>query len=213
MWDVNLVLTHLQNSKSDNVSLSDKDLTEKLAMLLALTSAGRSSELDSFDVRFMQMTEGKVVFHLAKLTKGRKRGSCPLQAPLKTFHQNPSLCVVNCLKVHTDRTSDRRKVNGKQTKNQLLLGTVKPYVEVISSTIARWLKNVMKDAGIDVSIFKGHSVRWASTSKAAAQGFSVREIMDRANWSGASTFKTFYHKVQQYNNFEEAVLDIRTGAS
>ena len=176
MWDVNLVLTHLQNSKSDNVSLSDKDLTEKLAMLLALTSAGRSSELDSFDVRFMQMimTEGKVVFHLAKLTKGRKRGSCPLQAPLKTFHQNPSLCVVNCLKVHTDRTSDRRKVNGKQTKNQLLLGTVKPYVEVVSSTIARWLKNVMKDAGIDVSVFKGHSVRWASTSKAAAQGFSVQ---------------------------------------
>ena len=39
--------------------------------------------------------------------------------------------------------------------------------------------------------------------------------MDRANWSGASTFKTFYHKVigKQYNNFEEAVLDISTGAS
>ena len=72
IWDVNLVLTHLHNSKSDNLSLSGKDLTEKLAMFLALTSAGRSSELDSFDVRFMQMTESKVVFHLAKLTKLRE---------------------------------------------------------------------------------------------------------------------------------------------
>ena len=160
------------------------------------------------------MTESKVVFHLAKLTKGKK-GSCPLQVPLKTFHQNHSPCVVNCLKAYIDRTSDRRKVNGKQTENQLLLGTVKPYVEVVSSTVARWLKNVMKDAGIDVSIFKGHSVRSASTSKAAAQGFPVMEIMGRANWSSASTFKTFYHKVivQQYNNYEEAVLDINTGAS
>ena len=210
MWDVNLVLTHLENSKSDNLSLSDKDLTEKLAMLLALTSAGRSSVLDSFDVRFMQMTESKIVFHLAKLTKGRKQGYCSLQVPLKTFHKNPSLCVVNCLKVYIDRTSDRRKVNGTQTKNQLLLGTVKSYVEV-----ARWLKNVMKDVGIDVFIFKGHTVRLASTSKLAAQGFSVREIVNRANWSGALTFKTFYHKVivQQYNNFEEAVLYINTGAS
>ena len=85
MWDVNLVLTHLQNSKSDNLSLSDKDLIEKLAMLLLLTSAGKSSELDSFYVRFMQMTESKIVFHLVKLTKGRKQGSCPLQVPLKTF--------------------------------------------------------------------------------------------------------------------------------
>ena len=88
-------------------------------MLIALTSVGRLSELDSFDVRFMQMTESKVVFHLAKLTKGRKQGSSPLQVPLKAFHQNPSLCVVNSLKVYIDRTSDRRKVNGKQTKNQL----------------------------------------------------------------------------------------------
>ena len=73
MWDVNLVLTHLQSSKPDNLSLSDKDLTEKLAMLLALTSAGSSSELDSFDVGFMQMTVSKVVFHLAKLTKEENR--------------------------------------------------------------------------------------------------------------------------------------------
>ena len=86
------------------------------------------------------------------------------------------------------------KVNS-QTKKQLLLGFVKPYVEVVSFTVAHWLKNVMKDAGIDVSIFKGHLVHLASSSKTVAQGFSVREIMDRVNWSGASPFRTFYHTV------------------
>ena len=94
-------------------------------------------------------------------------------------------------------------MNEKQTKNQLLLGTVKPCVEVVSSTIAHWFH------------FQRPFVRLTSTSKAATQGFSVRETMDRANWSGASAFKTFYHKVivQQYNKFEKAVLDINTGAS
>ena len=89
------------------------------------------------------MPENKVVFHLVKLTKGGKQRSSLLQVILKAFHQNPSMRVINCLKVCIDRTSNGKKVNGKQTRNQLLPEIVKPYVEVISSTIACWLKNML----------------------------------------------------------------------
>lgn len=44
---------------------------------------------------------------------------------------------------------------------------------VSSSTIARWLKEVLHLAGIDTSIFKAHSYRSASTSAAFSCGISL----------------------------------------
>ena len=73
--------------------------------------------------------------------------------------------------MYLQRVANRRKSNDGIHKTQLLLSTVKPYVEVISSTVARWLKNVMSAAGVDTTIFKSHSARSASTHEAAAQGF------------------------------------------
>ena len=49
-------------------------------------------------------------------------------------------------------------------------------------------------AGIDTSIFKGHSYRSASTSKADGLGVSMDVILKAANWARASTFSKFYKK-------------------
>ena len=49
----------------------------------------------------------------------------------------------------------------------------------------------MQSSGIDVSIFKSHSTRAASTSVAINQGVSVKDIMKTANWT---SFKRFYLK-------------------
>ena len=43
-----------------------------------------------------------------------------------------------------------------------------------SPTIARWLKKVISDAGIDSSIFKAHSVRSACTSAASNFGVTTK---------------------------------------
>ena len=67
----------------------------------------------------------------------------------------------------------RIKVWRGKDKTQLLLSFVKPYNPVISSTISGWIKNVLREAGIDTKIFKGHSTRSASTSKAGMAGLSV----------------------------------------
>ena len=53
---------------------------------------------------------------------------------------------------------------------------------------------MLKLAGVDVSIFKGHSTRAASTSKATVSGLSLCEILERGSWSSASTWQRIYKK-------------------
>merc|ERR1712121_531452 len=79
-------------------------------------------------------------------------------------------------------------------KSKRFLAFGKPHKPVVSCSIARWIKGVMKKAGIDITKYKAHSVRGATTSKARAQGLSTNEVMERANWSKAKTFYRFYHR-------------------
>ena len=79
-----------------------------------------------------------------------------------------------------------------------------------SSTIARWLKTCLSEAGIDSGIFKAHLVRGASSSRAAAAGITTMDILQAADWSSESTFQRFYHLpiLEQTGKpaFERAVL-------
>ena len=86
---------------------------------------------------------------------------------------------------------------------------MKPHKPVRSCTIARWLKTILENSGIDTKIFKAHSTRGASTSKANKFGLSVKQIMEKANWKSASTFYTFYNKpVQGNSEFSDSVLKL-----
>ena len=76
-----------------------------------------------------------------------------------------------------------------------------------SSSIARWLKQGLEVAGIDTSIFKGHSTRGASSSKAASAGVAVSDILQAADWSTEGTFQRFYHRQSSDKSaFGKAVL-------
>ena len=58
---------------------------------------------------------------------------------------------------------------------------------MVSSTISAWIKNVLRETGIDTKILKGHSIRSASTSKAGLAGLSVTDILEKGSWTNAST--------------------------
>ena len=79
---------------------------------------------------------------------------------LKPF-PNPRLCVVTTLREYLIRTKLLR-----EPCSQLLLSYVKPYKPLSRDTISRWVKAVLQYSGIYVTIFKPHSTRSASTSKA-----------------------------------------------
>ncbi|CAC5405659.1 unnamed protein product [Mytilus coruscus] len=65
---------------------------------------------------------------------------------------------------------------------------------VACATIARWIKTVLKLAGIDADMFKAHSTRAASTSAAFLAGMPIKDILKAAGWSNESVFGRFYQK-------------------
>ena len=188
MWDVDRVLDHICTLGCD-ANLSDKQVTLKLSMLLALASAGRSSDLRALDLRYMTVKESCIVFELGRLTKSRKKGQCPLKLTFTAFDTNPDLCAVSTINCYLERTKGWRS---DCNKNQLVLGYIKPHKEVVPSTIAGWLVQMMKESGVDTSEFRAHSTRGASTSKAKAKGLSCQEIMNMAKWKKESTFRRHY---------------------
>ena len=83
---------------------------------------------------------------------------------------------------------------------------MKPHKPVSSATIARWLREVLRLAGIDVSIFSAHSVRGASTSAAAGAGVTTNDILKAADWSSDSVFRRFYYRPVNDPTFGRSVL-------
>ena len=107
---------------------------------------------------------------------------------MASLGDDESLCPVRALKVYIRRTSPIRG-----NTYSLLIALRKPYKPVSSNTIARWLKEVLKRAGIDISKFK---TRAATTSAARAKGISVEDIRKSAGCSRGSTFEKFHHRLQ-----------------
>ena len=74
-----------------------------------------------------------------------------------------------------------------------------------SATIARWVVNVLKKTGVNVSVFSAHSTRSAASSKASKKRLNLAEISKTAGWSNAKTFAMFYKK-NISENFGHAIL-------
>ena len=83
-----------------------------------------------------------------------------------------------------------------RSQSRLFLTVVKPFKPAHKSTIARWIKTLIHEAGVD-DHFGAHSVQGASTTAATMQGMSVADVMKVADWSSDSTFKTFYYRPMQ----------------
>ena len=84
-----------------------------------------------------------------------------------------------------------------------------------SSTIARWLRTCLSEAGIDTGIFKTHSVRGAASSKPVAVGVTTADILQATDWSSVNTFQKFYlHSTQKLRNHlsfgKEVLVSVRT---
>lgn len=68
----------------------------------------------------------------------------------------------------------------------------------------------MQLAGVDTTIFKGHSVRGAVATEASKQGFSIPDILQFTDRSQASTFTKFYYGPQFDTSPGRAILSSTT---
>ena len=123
---------------------------------------------------------------------------------LKAYPPDSGLCVVTHLNIYREKTRSLREVETK-----LFISYVKPYRGVSEDTIARWIRTVMMNAGLDVKIFKPHSTRSEATSKATQTCVPIENILKHAGWSNHRTFDRFYNKpVRAESLFADSVLKV-----
>lgn len=205
-WDVGVVVCYLKGL-GKNEELSLRLLTLKTSMLMALTRPSRSADLSILDIQTRSFVANGVVFRPTQLSK-QSRSSRPLtDFVFPAFQDDDTICPVNALKAYEARTEQFRHTSSGEFKSKLFLSWIGQHNPVTSSTIARWLRTCMAEAGIDINIFKPHSIRGAACSKAAGAGVTVKDILDAADWSSEGTFQRFYHRQEDGRvTFGSAVL-------
>lgn len=183
LWDVALVLQFLRDWPT-NTSLSLRQLSAKLTLLLCLVSFRRVSDVRAFDVDAFSVSPEGVTFRVSRRTKSN---STSVFYPF--FASEPQLCVVSTLTRYVEVTSALRT----SASGQLLVSYVRPHVPVSTTTLARWIRWLLSLAGVD-PCFGAHSVRGAAASSAFSAGASLTDILHSADWSRESTFRTFYFR-------------------
>ena len=172
-WDVSQVLVYLEEL-GENSKSSLQTITLNLVILMALTRPTRSADLQQLDLRFRRYLPEGVTFQPSGLAKQARTNKPPADFFFPSFTQKEKLCPVVMLKAYEKATERFRQTKKLQ---RLFIATIKPHKPVVSSTIARWLRSILDNAGIDTTIFKAHSTRVASVSAAANAGITTSEIM------------------------------------
>lgn len=168
IWDVSIVLNYL------SIYFPLKDipldiLTYKCVMLLALASMQRVQTLISIETLLKQSSAKKYKFslHLPR-------------------YKDPAVCPYTTLLEYIDKTKSLR---GKSL--QLFVSFHKPHKPVSRSTISRWLKRVLFESGIDISVFSAHSTRAAAASAARDDDMPIDDILRIGGWSNAKSSISF----------------------
>ena len=163
------------------------DLTYKLCALILLATAQRVQTLHKIQVKNIKFFDDKCEILITEKLKHSKPGSPKTILKFERFRDNDKLCVVLTLKEYLKRSENvRNKSDG------LFLCLVKPYGCASKDTLARWLKSVLIDAGIND--FCSHSFRSASSTAMAKAGVAIEDILSSAGWSNAKTFRKFYDR-------------------
>ena len=171
-------------------------------MLLALVLGQRCSDLVRLSLSGHSYTSDGVVLPCLGMAKQAKPNNeqCLQPVEIKSF-KDKQLCQVACLRAYKSITSKLR-TDGVQ---KLLLAVLPPHKPLTSSSIARWIKKSLSEAGIDER-FTAHSTRAASATAAAMSGVSTKEIMSRAGWSSEHTFTKFYYKPKAVADYGGTIL-------
>ena len=229
LWDLSGVLEALTQHPFEPLGVVElKFLSLKTALLLAVTTAKRVSDLQALSTRpaCLQFAPGgsKVCLRpnpafIPKVVESAYR--CPT-VELGAFHPPPfqsaedrklnTLCPVRALQVYVDRTAGFRRSDqlfvswatahkGKPLSRQRLSHWI---VEAIE--LAYRCRGLQPPPGL-----KAHSTRGMATSWALFKGVRVEDICAAASWATPHTFVRFYRLDVSDPSLAHAVLE--TGAS
>ena len=131
-WDINTVLKYIQ-SMGPNANLSNRDISIKTAILLAITSSHRGKELHHLRVHLMNVLNSHTTFHFNKKLKTTKTGEKLPTSTVRRFSGDTLLCPCNTLDDYLARTREWRitDFSSKLVKpDQLFLSSIEPHQRV-----------------------------------------------------------------------------------
>lgn len=203
IWDVNLVLNKLIDW-GETCNLTLKLLSIKLLGLLAITTGQRVQTLGLLRLENIICTGNLINIKVPDQVKTSKPGSFQPNLILAPYDVNSLLCPVRTINEYLKRTCSLRK------SSHLFISYEFPHKFVDKQTLSRWLKYLLNESGIDTKLFKSHSVRHASTSKAFQKGVNIDVLMDSAGWTRDSkVFGKFYKRnIMDRCEFGATTLDM-----
>lgn len=141
-------------------ALELKIFTLKTIFLLTLATFTRESELAAIDFHSLQPTEERLSFTLM-LQRRAQRNSPLVNFCIDYLPIDELICPVKCLKAYVTKTESLRPAES----NGLFIALRKPRWQVGKLTNARWIKEALASAGVDMNVFSAHSMRGAAASR------------------------------------------------
>lgn len=200
-WNPAMVLNHV-SKLYPNTSLTLEKLSKKLIILLALVTAHRLQTMSLIRLCNINITDESIKIKIPDTikTSGKNRLQPLLVIPY--YKNNNSICPATTLNDYITATKSLRK------SDKLFVIIRKPHTSASTQTLARWIKAILTEAGIDTSMFSAHSTRHASTSHAYRSGVNIDHIRKTAGWTESSRcFADFYNRpVITENDFPNSIL-------
>jgi len=205
IWDVNTVFKHI-SLWGDNADLTDKQLSQKLTLLLLLLGGQRVNTIYNFHTDRMVFSTASVSFAPGTVLKHSRKGSKLNSFTYRAYPVDNKLCIIECLKEYLNR---RELKIGTMITN-LFITYGKPYRAASIDTIRRWVKDLFNECNIN---FSTHSCRSASTSKAHDCGINLTDILTKGCWKNCKTFLEHYKKdiIQESEVDFNLIVDNRSG--
>lgn len=188
-WDPEIVLSHI-SQWYPNSQLTLETITLKVVTLLALVTAHRVQTISLINIQNIVTGEEGLEIKIPDLIKTSRPGQLQPLLYLPFLKERPEICPAETLLDYIKRTKDLRN-----NHTRLILCFKKPNQAASSQTISRWIKQVLKNSGLDTKIFTAHSTRHAATSTANKRGVNVECIRKTAGWTEKSAvFVKYYNK-------------------
>jgi hypothetical protein len=206
----------LFKSWSPNESLSIKDLRAKCVALLALSVMLRPSDIAPRSVVYDPVTKkvsnvlfttdqikfldnGSMKITLFGIKNDTSRTGFEVIVPP---HSNLHLCPVECLRVYIHRTQSFRDRKLKP----VFLSLVRPFGAVQADAIAKMLRSVIFDAGLDVNELSAKFFRPTGATVLIEAGHDPEMVRKLGRWKCSSVFYDHYVHRQTPSEIVHSVL-------
>ena len=189
IWDSSTLIRYLATLANDDLDF--QGICHKTAALLTILSGQRVSTIQKFTVSHLELSDELAVFNMVGYLKQSKPSRKPQPVIFHRYPHNQRLCPVLLVKCYLQRRAHLPVV---APCDDFFLTHRKPHHPASKDTLARWVKDVLKQCGVDTDTYKPHSYCSASSSHAKSAGVSLEAILRSGQWASTECFVKFYDK-------------------